>query len=96
MGRMMNAAAMNQYKQQSTVWAGSGDDIEKEKWQMGRWHDGGRRTMDDGWWMTTMTTTQQSNSAGETEEADDGSNKRRGKWQLIQREGKEEGLLLPY
>jgi hypothetical protein len=35
-GRMTSAAAINQYKQQSTVQAGGGNYVEEEKWQMGR------------------------------------------------------------
>jgi hypothetical protein len=35
-GRTMSAAAINQYKQKSTVQAGGGNNVEEEKWQMGR------------------------------------------------------------
>jgi len=48
-GRMTSAAAINQIKQQSTVQAGGGDNIEEEQWQMGRRRDGGQWTIDDGY-----------------------------------------------
>jgi hypothetical protein len=35
-GRTTSAASINQYIQQSTVQAGGGNNVEEEKWQMGR------------------------------------------------------------
>ena len=48
-GKTSSAAAINQYKQQSTVQFGGGNYVEEEKWQMGRQHDGGQWTIDDGY-----------------------------------------------
>ena len=44
---MTSAAAINQYKQQSTVRAGGGNNVEEEKWPMGRRRDGGQWTIDN-------------------------------------------------
>jgi len=35
-GWTTSAATINQYKQQSTVRAGGGNNVEEERWQMGR------------------------------------------------------------
>ena len=46
-GRTTSAAAINLYKQQSFIRAGGGNNVEEEKWQMGRHLDGGKWTIDD-------------------------------------------------
>jgi hypothetical protein len=44
-GRMTSTAAVKPFKQQSTFQASSGDNLEEEKWQLGRQHDCRQQTM---------------------------------------------------
>jgi len=79
--RTTSASAVNHYTQYSTFQAGDGNNVEEERWQKGRRHDGGqwtmdtnngrlmkddrRWTMDDGRWTTTMTNTTIKQSMGD-------------------------------